>query len=558
MASSYLTLWQTGSSTTIGGTLVKRTAFGLAIILLLAATLRLWGLDYGLPHPLSRPDEERIVGRAQTIFATGDWHPGSFYYPSLLFYLDTAALEVYYGVQKMRGRYARPFDFLFDIAVTHPGLHYLIGRWVGALAGSLTVLVVFFLGTAVSRSRTVGLVAALFLAVCHLHVRESHFATVDVVMTLFVTVSLLFAVRASSRPTIFNYVFAGFFAGLAASTKYNAGIVVLSLLAASHFAHRESKLDERGVFARLAVAALVAAGAFAVTSPYVLLRYEGFLSNMSGLSAFLYERQGGLALWGHLKTTLPAGLGWPLFLASVAGLARALWLRRPGDVVLLAFAIPYFVLVSGVRVTFPRYVVPIVPVLVILAGLAVDLVHQAASRYRAAALTAATLVLATPTLVSSVRYDRVASEKDTRVLAADWIAANVAPQSRILVCRGYGAPHVNEDRRRPPAFVVREIDCDTPDDADAYLVTHEHEQLTRFSNLSPVFSSWLDANASLRAVFDPYRKGSETEPVFYRADAFYIPIAGYDAVVRGGPIVKIWRLPQSARSSERHGAAAPR
>ena len=545
MTTSYLTLSSAGVIYTIGATSVKRVSFGLAIVLLLAATLRLWGLDYGLPHPLSRPDEERIVGRAQTIFATGDWHPGSFFYPSLLFYLDTAALGAYYGVQKARGRYARPFDFLYDIAVTRPGLHYLIGRWVGAIAGTLTVLVVFFLGTAVSRSRAVGLVAALLLAVCHLHVRESHFATVDVVMTLFVTVSLLFAVHASSRPTTFNYVLAGLFAGLAASTKYNAGLVVLSLLSASYSVYRASMLDKRNVATRLAVAALVSASAFAVTSPYVLLRHEGFLANMSGLSAFLYERHAGLALWDHLKTTLPAGLGWPLFLASLAGLARALWLRRPADVVMLAFVVPYFVLVSGVRVTFPRYIVPIVPALVVLAGLAVDFVHGTSSRYRSAVLAAAALVLAVPTLVSSVRYDRIASKKDTRVLAADWIAANVTPQSQILVCRGYGAPHVNEDRRKPPAFVVREIDCNAPAATDDYLVTHEHEQLASFSKISPALSGWLDANARLLASFDPYREGSETEPVFYRADAFYIPIAGYDAVVRGGPIVKIWSFAPS-------------
>jgi len=523
---------------------VKRVSFGLTIVLLLAATLRLWGLDYGLPHPLSRPDEERIVGRAQTIFATGDWHPGSFFYPSLLFYLDTAALGAYYGVQKARGRYARPFDFLFDIAVTRPGLHYLIGRWVSAIAGTLTVLVIFFLATTVSRSRAVGLVAALLLAVCHLHVRESHFATVDVVMALFVTVSLLFAVYASSRPTYFNYVVAGLFAGLAASTKYNGGMVVLSLLAASYAVDRASMLGKRYIAGRLAAAALVSACAFAVTSPYVLLRYEGFLANMSGLSAFLYERQAGLALWDHLKTTFPAGLGWPLFLASIAGLVRAAWLRRPAELVILAFLIPYFVLVSGVRVTFPRYIVPIVPALVVLAGLAVDFLLGASFRYRPAVLAAATLVLVAPTLVSSVRYDRIASKRDTRVLAADWIAANVAPQSQILVCRGYGAPHVNEDRRKPPAFAVREIDCDAPAAAGDYVVTHEHDQLTSFSKLSPAFSGSLDANGELLAVFDPYREGSETEPVFYRADAFYIPFAGYDAVVRGGPIVKIWSLPR--------------
>ncbi len=82
------------SSYSIGVTSVKRVFLLLVFVLLVAAALRVWGLDYGLPHPLSRPDEERIVGRAQTIFATGNWHPGSFFYPSLLFYLDTAGNEL--------------------------------------------------------------------------------------------------------------------------------------------------------------------------------------------------------------------------------------------------------------------------------------------------------------------------------------------------------------------------------------------------------------------------------------------------------------------------------
>ena len=124
-------------------------ALGLALVL--ASLLRLWGLDYGIPHPTIRPDEERLVGRAQTIFATGNWHPGSFFYPSLPFYLDALALHVYYGTGKLLGRYEEPRDFLFDIAVTRPGLHYRISRVVSAAAGVATILAAYALSLAAYR-----------------------------------------------------------------------------------------------------------------------------------------------------------------------------------------------------------------------------------------------------------------------------------------------------------------------------------------------------------------------------------------------------------------------
>ena len=71
------------------------SAVVLLAILALAAILRVWGMDYGLPHPTARPDEERIVGRAMQILATGDFHPGDFTYPGLLKYLNSLALAIY-------------------------------------------------------------------------------------------------------------------------------------------------------------------------------------------------------------------------------------------------------------------------------------------------------------------------------------------------------------------------------------------------------------------------------------------------------------------------------
>ncbi len=510
----------------------------LALVLALAAWLRVWGMDYGLPHPLTRPDEERLVGRAQTIVATGNWHPGSFFYPSLPFYLNTFALYLYHGIGKLTGSYDRLFDFLFDIAVTRPGLHYWICRWVSILTGVATVAATYSLGRLASGSRIVGIVAAIFLSVCHLHVRDSHFATVDIVMTLFVTISLLFALRAVETPTHWSYALAGLATGLATSSKYNAAIVFVAIAAAALVGRRDVVTTAK----HLGIAALSAAFGFFASSPYLLFGYRGFLANMKSLRAFLYgSSDAELAVFEHLRTTFPAGLGWPVFLLAILGALYAAWRRRPQDIVLLSFLLSFGILISGVRITFPRYVLPLTPVLAVWA--AQLLAEIRIPRFAWGALV---LLSASPSLWSSIQFDRLASRDDTRLLSASWIDKNVPPQSQVLICRGYGAPAVNEDRRRPPAFRVEEIDCHDKTSLEgreaSYLVTHEHDQLAGFSRVHPEISDWLETHAMMAATFDPYNGDATTEPFFYGSDAFYIPFSGFGAMTRGGPIMSIWQL----------------
>ncbi len=510
----------------------------LALAVILASLLRLWGIDYGIPHPTVRPDEERVVGRAQTIFATGKWHPGSFFYPSLPFYLDTLALHAYYRAGKFLGRYREPMDFLFDIAVSRPGLHYHISRVASAAAGVATVLGVYALSFAAYRKEKAALLAAFALASCPVHVRDSHFATVDVLASLFVALSLVYACRAAETSTGRNFALAGVLAGLAVSSKYNVGLVAIPIGVAALYRWRQA-------LPRLALAAAASFAAFALTSPYVLFRLGGLRSDMTVLEDYLY-RSGDLALWDHLKLTFPHGLGWPLYAAAGLGLARALVRRRASDVVLISFALPFLALISSVRVTFPRYVLPLVPLLLVFAA---DLVASLLERIpspgrRSIAGASAVLLLLAPPILDSVAFDRIAAREDTRLQAASFVSDTFRPRTRLLVCRGYGAPAINEDRRRPPAFTIEELDClaNTPLPPDAeFLVTHEHRELP-FSRIHPGLARSLEDRGELLAAFDPYRRGSRVEPLFYRADAFYIPFSGLEAVERGGPLVRIWKL----------------
>jgi len=134
-------------------------------------------------------------------------------------------------------------------------------------------------------------------------------------------------------------------------------------------------------------------------------------------------------------------------------------------------------------------------------------------------------------------------------LASEWVAENLPRRSVILLCRGYGAPAINTDRRRPPAFEPKKIKCSTREVLAAgvrYLITHQHPQLRVFSKIPADLERWLVENARPMVVFDPFvqregRKGARG-PYFYTGDGFYLPLTGLDAMERGGPILTIWDL----------------
>jgi 4-amino-4-deoxy-L-arabinose transferase-like glycosyltransferase len=521
---------------------------GLATALLVAAGLRIWGMGYGLPHTQARPDEDVVVESAYQMFAAGSYDPRFYGYPSVPFYAVRAALSAYYRLGEATGRYDQPFDFLFDIAVQRPGLHYRIARGMSIVLALATVCAAYGLGSLGYEDWRVGLLAAFGLAVCYIHVLFSRFASVDVAMTLLVAATLVFAARAATRQRWLDYLLAGAFSGLAASSKYNAGVVALSIAVPSlqrAFSTRRGA-DRRDTLGKLAAAGAASMTAFALASPYIFFHLDDVVGAFDKLGGILYGEGDAPGWVVHLSTTLPIGFGWPLYVASLAGVGHGLWKRRPADVALLSFVLPYFALVGPARIVWPRYVLPLVPVLIVLAA---EILVLLTARRRPVVLIVAGTLLLLPSATRSVAFDRVAQRDDTRVLAAGWVAENLPKRSRIGVCSGYGAPQINADRRRPPAFEPVELRCELEDilaSGVPYLITNSHPYHRRASNLSPRARAWLGENAERLVALDPFRKRSDIVPYFFPRDIFYIPYDGIRAVERGGPMVTIWKLARNA------------
>src|SRR5438874_11831529 len=175
-------------------------------LFVVALSLRLWGINFGLPAEY-RPDEDVTVGRAMGVLH-GVLNPHFADWPHLYFYLAAAWLA--------------PLRLIG--MVSDPASGYLGVRVLDALLGSLTVLLVFEFGR-----RAYGWLAGFFgaaaLAVAFLHVRDSHFGTLDIPLSLVSVAAMYVAYRTLQsrgfRPLLIN----GITLGVAASLKYNGALV---------------------------------------------------------------------------------------------------------------------------------------------------------------------------------------------------------------------------------------------------------------------------------------------------------------------------------------------
>jgi hypothetical protein len=277
----------------------------LAAIVALGAMLRLYPVWFGLPYLNARPDETVALGHAVAVMR-GDINPHFFHWPSLTFYLFAA---VFTAISDVYGAVI-PGGALSDAG------YFIVARIVVALAGTATIAVLFQLGRRMANAWT-GLAAAAFLAVAILHVRESHFAMTDALMTLLVTGSLALLVRAlddtAGSPAGSRwFAAAGLVGGLAASTKYSAAAVIAAMAAVQLSWFVRSPRRAAGLNAWAPSVTFIAAFVcgFLVATPYAILDSPAFATDLrfdfTHLSAGHAVNVGRGWLY-HLMYSLPFG-----------------------------------------------------------------------------------------------------------------------------------------------------------------------------------------------------------------------------------------------------------
>ena len=392
-------------------------------------------MGYGLPHGY-HPDEGIIVHRAVR-FHAGDLDPRFFNWPSLFMYLLSGLYGLVFGFGEAREAY-----------IQDPVPFYLLGRMVTATFGTATIAVLYVLAAEAYGVAT-ALLASLFLAVNLLHIRDSHYVTTDVPLTFLVTLALLFVLRYGRQGRGRDALGSGLFAGLAASMKYPGGLALLPFFAAHLLRARPGPSPGwRRLVGRGPVLALLAAAAgFVVGTPYAVLTpgafWRGVMSEVREVGSVQFGNEGALPGYlFHLVHSLPVAMGLPLLGLALGGLGLVLWRRAPGDLILLAFPLPYFLVIGSWSSRFERYALPLLPFLALWAALAlVVLAGRLRGRWPAPlgrwrpglGLALAAGLLVAPELARITYFHVLLTRPDTRVLAGEWIERHIPPGSRIAM-----------------------------------------------------------------------------------------------------------------------------
>jgi 4-amino-4-deoxy-L-arabinose transferase-like glycosyltransferase len=358
-------------------------------IVVLAAVLRFWALDAGLPHPLTRPDEEVVLEMTLRV-AKGvplGWGIYSPAYIHAVWAWNATGLEVAQALGLAPpGPYAA-------VARAQPAAVLPVARALSALAGTLAVAALMMvvrreLGT------TAALVAGVLLATNFLHARDSHAVKPDALLSLEVVLGLWAMLPLARAASVRTALLPGLVLGVAVATKYPGVLLAAPLYAAAVMGSRGASWWRRLVPLPAVAAGAVGALVFVATSPTVVtdpatrstvvflvqtLLPTGMPGSIVARAPAVVAREAGgpdspyVGPWWkglvyHATFSLRYGAGLLptvlLPLALVWGFAG----RRPLLFLAAVFAVAYYVVVGLSPVNLARYMTPMLPTLALLEG----------------------------------------------------------------------------------------------------------------------------------------------------------------------------------------------
>jgi len=553
------------------------------VIVALAIGLRFLGIEFGFPERV-RPDEQYFVNAVRRFDSYNTLDPDWFYYPSLYMYINLAVWRGYALVQLLAGHYQPP-QGLDRLRARSPDAEFLLGRCVTACFGVATVVIAYLLARRFY-GRKAAATAAFLLAINGLHTLNSHFYKSDVATTFFTVAALGCMARYVQDRRVGWNVGAAVCSGLAASTNYYGGFLLAPLVVSQFMAlYRKENVAVEGqtwlsglpapgraiargmvrweTYAMPAIALAV----LAATSPYCFIRWKDFLDAFHRMlfadRQSLYDtlvRVVQFDDYGFQTSPLAYSLlfcwrystGLLLGVVSVVGLVfLAVRGKAVGRLLLLFFAVHFAMTASG-KAVFMRYYLSLIPVMTIAAGALFSWTIQRRWPGDAAKqnliLAVALIVCGFMSLWVSVRQDRLLARKDTRVEAREWLAANLPPSAVV------GTPVDWWGNYYPYGKPTLPVGCTyvpvAPEQVRAkgirYVVVDESLLRLYSPPDRPQWSAWLSTNAKLLFEVSPYPSPSPTgkPPVvsYDQLDAFYTPVAGFAAVTRPGPRIRLYEV----------------
>jgi 4-amino-4-deoxy-L-arabinose transferase-like glycosyltransferase len=426
----------------------------LLLIVAAGAAVRFYNLGWGAPYYHFHIDEHFVFMGALEIrkdFFSAGQASKFFMYSPLPMYILIGVMEVWEAI-------AGPLD----LADKADGTTFMIlGRAISAAFGTATIPLVYLIASRVS-GRTAGLIGAALTAAGVLHLRDSHFFSVDVSLTFFSVLAWLGMIHMATQGTTRSYVYTGLAIAGGLLCKYSAAFLLPIALLAHVLApgRPERTASFQSWFRWLmrgAIPGIVAVVTFLALDPFILLSFDKFRADIAELVTG--PMSGDIrAIWGAQFTNIQPrtfwftnilwwGLGPAFEIWAVAGVGWLLWRRDKVALMAAAFPIIYYIVAGRTILPFARYGVPLVPALAVTAAaLSADLLARPAWRRVGQVATAVVLAV---TILYAAAYMNVFIKPDARLEASEYLLRRVPEGARILVEPSHNIPPMGSYLTKP-------------------------------------------------------------------------------------------------------------
>lgn len=361
-------------------------------IILLALSLRLSGLTWGIPNDVTQfspffSDEGWMMEGIMALNPDlGDYNPDSGHREGTLSYFVIWLLcLVLHSVNLLN-----TLPHQVPLFGSEYALIVYIGRLVIALSDTLSVLLLFLIVLKLTKNRTSAAVAAFALAIMPFEVIYAHFLRGHIMANFFLLLGIFWLVRYDGSKRNTDCVLCGLSFGFAAATRYPSAI---GFLVPALYLVRDSFSFQDGIRSSLKKFLLRPAGylilgsaliGFMIGCPYLFFDYESvrehveFQASVSASNEFSLN---GLFNLSRVKVFLlhliPQGL-WPtLWIPAYVSFLFLFFRQRHHRIFLplAAFMLLFLYLMAKgyyVAPVFVRAVVPLFPCFALCMGLAFD------------------------------------------------------------------------------------------------------------------------------------------------------------------------------------------
>lgn len=426
----------------------------LFIIFLLGLLLRLYGINHGLPLTFNMDENSFVRSVTALRFSL---NPNRFDWPHANMYLMFVFYMGYYYFRALLQflNFRVYFENLFPLLWQDPAIYYFVSRIITAFLGALTVFPLYYAANVLLKNKTFSLLSSLIFSILPFAVFDSHYAILDTALTFWICFFLYFVFKLTVDSSKLNFFFSGIFLGLAFGTKYNAifySIVYLICFLYLVFPIKSlkdaiSKITKKSIYHGLFLSLIGFLIAFVITNPTVITNFKMFWSyeygrgflfqfkNVSSLEPVEYPK----AFYDIFFSQNPNDLGIILYFFILLGSFLYLFFNYRNKITNLTILFPILIyLYMCTKSRHPsHYFLFLYPLLSIFASkLFLDFynflnIHF--FKYKKYIFTLFLIIVLSTSLLQSLKYSYIFSQKDNRLLMYEYIDEQIPDGSTLYI-----------------------------------------------------------------------------------------------------------------------------